>query len=87
MCSLNIYLEFNLTEYIYRKLNFLYLMQMWSTQDHDRRVNEDIGCGIDLKNNYFVIIWLPHCNVMHETEMHIPLTEANIDILHLDCVM
>lgn len=56
MCSLNIYLEFNLTEYIYRKLNFLYLMQMWSTQDHDRRVNEDIGCGIDLKNNYFVII-------------------------------
>ena len=36
---------------------------------------------MNLKNNYFVIIWLFHQNVMYETEKHIVLTEANIDFL------
>lgn len=54
-------------------------MQTWSAQHYDRGVSGDSDYGMDLKNNYFVIIRLSHQNVMHETEKHIALNETSID--------
>lgn len=56
-------------------------MQTWSAQHYDRGVSGDSDYGMDLKNNYFVIIWLSHQNVMYETEKHIVLNETSIDLL------
>lgn len=77
MCSLNIHLRYHLTEYIYKELSFLYSMQICNTQLHNRVVSGHTGDGMDLERNHFLMIWLSHHNIIHETEEHIALTEAS----------
>lgn len=61
-------------------------MQICKTQHHNTVVSGDIGYGMGLERNNFLVILLSPHNVIHETEEHVALTEASTS-LHLDCVM
>ena len=60
-------------------------MQICNTQHHNGVVSGDIGYGMDLESNHFLMIWLSHHNVIHKTEEHI--ADQFRVALHPDCVM